>query len=55
LGADSVKRDIEEGVTRKRAGFIVDGPPARDGAEIYTKDGKLVGHVTSGTHSPSLR
>jgi aminomethyltransferase len=33
----------------------VDGPPAREGTEITTKDGKLVGAVSSGTHAPSLK
>lgn len=46
---------MEQGVAKKRAGFIVDGPPARDGAEIQTKDGKVVGKVTSGAPSPSLK
>lgn len=39
----------------KRSGFIVEGPPARDGVEIHTKDGKIVGKVTSGAPSPSLK
>lgn len=55
LGYETVKRHLEQGVKQKRAGFIVDGPPARDGAVIQTKDGKVVGHVTSGAPSPSLK
>jgi aminomethyltransferase len=34
---------------------MVDGPPARDGAKIQTTDGVIVGHVTSGAPSPSLK
>lgn len=55
LGYETVKKHIEQGVKRKRSGFIVEGPPARDGVEITTKDGKVVGKVTSGAPSPSLK
>ena len=55
LGFETVKKHLEQGVKSKRAGFIVDGPPARDGVEIHTKDGKVVGKVTSGGPSPSLK
>lgn len=55
LGYQLVKKHLDEGVSKKRSGFYVDGPPAREGTEIYTKDGKLVGTVTSGTYSPSLK
>jgi aminomethyltransferase len=34
LGYETVKKHLEHGVKKKRAGFLVDGPPARDGAEI---------------------
>ena len=43
LGFETVKKHLEHGVQKKRTGFIVEGPPARDGAEIQTKDGKVVG------------
>lgn len=55
LGYDVVKKHLEQGVKQKRSGFIVEGPPARDGTEIHTKDGKVVGKVTSGAPSPSLK
>lgn len=55
LGYETVKKHIEQGVSQKRSGFIVDGPPARDGVEITTKDGKVVGKITSGGPSPSLK
>ena len=39
LGYDTVKRHIDEGVSRKRCGFVVDGRlPVREGAELWTKD-----------------
>ena len=34
LGYDRIKRELEQGVKQKRVGFIVDGPPAREGAKI---------------------
>lgn len=39
LGYDIVKKHIDEGVDRKRCGFVVDGKvPVREGAELWTKD-----------------
>ena len=46
---------MTEGVTRKRCGFIIDGPAAREGVEVFNKEGKKVGVVSSGTHSPCLK
>lgn len=43
-----------KGVERRRVGFIVDGAPAREGAEIINADGTKVGTITSGCPSPSL-
>jgi aminomethyltransferase len=34
FGYETVKKHLEEGVKKKRSGFIIDGPPARDGTEI---------------------
>jgi aminomethyltransferase len=42
------------GVERRRVGFIVDGAPAREGAEIHSKEGGKIGNVTSGCPSPTL-
>lgn len=55
LGFETIKKHIKEGVSKKRSGFIVEGPPAREGVEITNKEGLTVGVVTSGTHSPSLK
>ncbi|CAH0474348.1 unnamed protein product [Peronospora belbahrii] len=41
--------------TKKRVGFVVDGAAAREGAKLFDADDKVVGHVTSGTFSPSLK
>lgn len=42
------------GVERRRVGFVVQGAPAREGAEIQTKDGDKIGVITSGVPSPTL-
>lgn len=34
LGFETVKKHLEQGVKKKRSGFITIGAPARDGAEI---------------------
>lgn len=41
------------GVERRRVGFVVDGAPAREGAEIQ-KDGEKIGVITSGSPAPTL-
>lgn len=44
-----------KGVDRRRIGLLVDGAPAREGAEIVSQDGsEVLGKVTSGCPSPSL-
>ncbi|MEQ9814133.1 MAG: glycine cleavage system aminomethyltransferase GcvT [Azospirillaceae bacterium] len=53
-GADVVRRQLAEGVTRKRVGILPDGrAPAREGTAI-TVDGGTVGTVTSGGFGPSF-
>lgn len=42
------------GVSRRRVGLIVEGAPAREGAEIVDEKGEKVGVVTSGCPSPTL-
>mmetsp|Transcript_28532 Transcript_28532/g.51629 ORF Transcript_28532/g.51629 Transcript_28532/m.51629 type:complete len:416 (-) Transcript_28532:43-1290(-) len=42
--------------TRLRAGLMpASGPPAREGADIETLEGEVVGKVTSGTMSPCMK
>lgn len=43
-----------KGVSRRRIGLIVEGAPAREGAEIVDGEGNAVGKVTSGCPSPTL-
>jgi aminomethyltransferase len=57
LGYDVVKKHIDEGVQRKRCGFVVEGKmPVREGAELVTRDESrtVVGKVTSGSPAPSF-
>ncbi|GLE01016.1 hypothetical protein PINS_up009829 [Pythium insidiosum] len=41
--------------TKKRVGFVVEGAAAREGASIYNDQDEVVGEVTSGTFSPTLK
>lgn len=55
-------RPVKEGggPSRRRVGLIVDGAPAREGAEVVATtaetrgEGKVIGKVTSGCPSPTL-
>lgn len=54
-GAARVQRELAEGPSRVRVGLLVAGrQPAREGAEIATKDGTVVGVVTSGGFGPTV-
>lgn len=56
VGADIILKQIaDKSATRKRVGFVSKGPSAREGSEVFTKDGQKVGHVTSGVVSPCLK
>lgn len=45
-----------KGIDRRRIGLIVEGAPAREGAEIVSADGtEVLGQITSGCPSPSLK
>jgi aminomethyltransferase len=59
LGAHMVKQHLEEGVPRKRCGFIGDKVPIREGTELFSKNsdgsaGEYVGKVTSGIVTPTV-
>jgi len=59
LGDTMVKLHLDEGVTRKRCGFVGDKIPVRGGTELFLKKGDgsvgdMVGYVTSGTVGPSV-
>ncbi len=55
LSRDIIEQQKQNGVHRKLAGFeMVDKGIPRHGYEILTNQGTVIGHVTSGTQSPSL-
>ncbi|KFC67327.1 Aminomethyltransferase [Devosia sp. LC5] len=53
-GAARILAERENGPARKRVGLIVEGAPAREGAEILDAAGAVIGVVTSGGFAPSL-
>lgn len=56
IGYDRVHKDLSQGVDRKLVGFkLVDRGVAREGAEIQDEQGKVIGSLTSGGHSPTLK
>ncbi|MBX3480625.1 MAG: glycine cleavage system aminomethyltransferase GcvT [Caulobacter sp.] len=54
-GAARIARELAEGPSRVRVGLkILEGAPAREGAEIADANGEVIGKVTSGGFAPSL-
>ena len=54
-GAGRIKAELASGPARKRVALMVlEGAPAREGAEIADAEGQVIGVVTSGGFSPSL-
>lgn len=53
-GAKRILAERDGQLSRKRVGLIVEGAPAREGAEILDMSGSPVGVVTSGGFAPSL-
>ena len=54
-GATRIARELAEGASRKRVGLkVLEGAPAREGAEIADEAGTVIGVVTSGGFSPTL-
>lgn len=54
-GHHRIQQQLEQGVARKRVGLDISGrAPVREGTDIATAQGDIVGHVCSGTFSPSL-
>ncbi|MCP8884966.1 glycine cleavage system aminomethyltransferase GcvT [Devosia sp. XJ19-1] len=53
-GAKRILAEREGQLTRKRVGLVVEGAPAREGAEILDASGAPIGVVTSGGFAPSL-
>jgi aminomethyltransferase len=54
-GADRIQRELTNRPARRRVGLELAGKaPAREGAEVTSSDGRLIGRVTSGGFAPSL-
>lgn len=49
------KKSDGGGVSRRRIGLIIEGAPAREGAEIVNEAGEKIGNITSGCPSPTLK
>ena len=55
-GAARIVRELAEGPARVRVGLkVLEGAPAREGAEVADANGVVVGVVTSGGYSPILK
>ena len=55
IGKEALKKQWDEGLTRKVVGFELLGRGIpREGYEVH-KDGKKIGHVTTGYMSPTLK
>ena len=55
IGAARVRRELAQGVSRKRMGIKPEGrAPARDGTEIQNVDGRKIGVITSGGFGPTV-
>jgi aminomethyltransferase len=53
--AESILQKLAQGAPTKRVGLLPDGKaPAREGAEIADKNGRVIGRVTSGGFGPTL-
>lgn len=59
-GAEVILRQLTpkskggSGVERRRIGLIIEGAPAREGADIVDEKGEKIGNITSGCPSPTL-
>ncbi|MBO9706895.1 MAG: glycine cleavage system aminomethyltransferase GcvT [Caulobacter sp.] len=55
LGAERIARELAGELSRVRVNLkVLEGAPAREGAEIADADGNVIGKVTSGGFAPSL-
>ncbi|PSC04661.1 glycine cleavage system protein T [Alsobacter soli] len=54
-GFERIRRELADGPARVRVGLLPEGrAPAREGAEIVTAEGRVVGKVTSGGFGPTV-
>lgn len=56
LGADKILRELKNGPSRKRVGFLPNSKNVpREGAVVNSEEGVAIGKITSGTFSPTLQ
>eukprot|EP01024_Parvocaulis_polyphysoides_P037358 TRINITY_DN3328_c0_g1_i2.p1 TRINITY_DN3328_c0_g1~~TRINITY_DN3328_c0_g1_i2.p1 ORF type:complete len:441 (-),score=71.15 TRINITY_DN3328_c0_g1_i2:181-1503(-) len=55
LGGEKIKQQLNEGVSKRRVGFVSSGAPARQHCDVLLGDGTKVGEITSGVYSPNLK
>ena len=54
-GSDRIQKELHNGPPRVRIGILPEGrAPAREGTEILSASGEMIGVVTSGGFAPSL-
>jgi aminomethyltransferase len=53
-GSGRIMDELDAGPSRLRVGLLIEGAPAREGADIADADGRKVGVVTSGGFAPTL-
>lgn len=55
IGGEAIKKQMQEGISRRRVGILSEGAPPRPGAELLlASDGTKVGTISSGAFSPNL-
>jgi len=56
FGYDIISNQKQNGASKKRVGIkLTERGIAREGSNIYSQDGKLIGKLTSGSFSPTLQ
>ncbi|KAK8496673.1 hypothetical protein V6N12_063933 [Hibiscus sabdariffa] len=55
LGAEVILKQLAEGPSIRRVGFVSTGPPPRSHSEIQDEKGNNIGEITSGGFSPCLK
>ncbi len=55
FGADTIINQLNNGTNRLRIGIQPEGrAPLREGTELFSTDGKKIGHITSGGFGPTV-
>jgi aminomethyltransferase len=55
VGAEVVQRQLADGPERLRVGIVPEGrAPAREGTEVLSRDGTVIGTITSGGFGPTV-